>query len=96
MAVFDNLNRTTNAGVAPGVADYYDRELLKNVQPELVHCKDLQKRPLPQNNGRRVQFRRFMPFGAVTTPLSEGVTPDGQELMQTALYATVKPYGAHV
>jgi N4-gp56 family major capsid protein len=96
MAVFDNLNRTTNTGVAPGVADYYDRELLKNVQPELVHCRDLQKRPLPQNNGRRVQFRRFMPFGAVTTPLSEGVTPDGQELMQTALYATVKPYGAHV
>jgi len=96
MAVFDNLNRTTGAGIAPGVAEYYDRELLKNMQPELVHVKDLQKRPLPENNGRRVQFRRFTPFGAVTTPLSEGVTPGGQELTQTALYATVKPYGAHV
>lgn len=96
MAVFDNINRTTSVGVAPGVVDYYDRELLKNVQPELVHCRDLQKRPLPLNNGKRVQFRRFTPFGAMTTPLTEGVTPDGQALHQTALYTTVKPYGAHV
>ena len=96
MAVFDNLNKTTSAGVATAVAEYYDRALLKNVMPELVHCRDLQKRPLPPHNGRRVQFRRFTPFGAVTTPLTEGVTPAGQELTQTALYATVKPYGAHV
>lgn len=96
MAVFDNLNKTTSAGVAPGVAEYYDRQLLRNIEPELVHCRDLQKRPLPPNNGKRVQFRGFKPFGAVTTPLSEGVTPAGQELEQTALYATVKPYGAHV
>ncbi len=96
MAVFDNMNRTTSAGVAAGVAEYYDRELLRNMQPELVHTKDLQKRPLPENNGRRVQFRRFLPFGAVTVPLTEGVTPAGQELTQTALYATTKSYGAHV
>ncbi len=96
MAVFDNINRTTSAGVSASVVEYYDRALIKNVEPELVHCRDLQKRPLPPNNGKRVQFRRFTPFGAVTTPLSEGVTPAGQELTQTALYATVKPYGAHV
>lgn len=30
MAVFDNLNKSTSAGVAPGIVDYYARKLLEN------------------------------------------------------------------
>ncbi len=96
MAVFDSLNRTYSPGVAPSVVQYYERSLLKNVQPELVHCKFGQAKKLPEHNGKRVQFRRFTPFSAVTTPLAEGVTPDGQTLQLTSFTAQVKPYGAHV
>ena len=96
MAVFDNLNYTYSAGVSPAVVQYYERTLLENMQPEMVHARDAQKRSLPLNNGKRVQFRRFTPFSAITTPLAEGVTPAGQTLVETAFTAMVKPYGGHV
>jgi len=96
MAVFDNLNYTYSPGVAPAVIQYYERTLLENMKPELVHARDAQKRTLPLNNGKRVQFRRFTPFNAITTPLAEGVTPAGQTLTETAFTAMVKPYGGHV
>lgn len=96
MAVMDNLNYTSNPGVAPGIIQYYEKQLLENAKKELVHCKDLQKRTLPANNGKRVQFRKMTPFAPITDPLKEGVTPDGQTLAQTQITATVKPYGRHV
>lgn len=96
MAVFDNLNYTHSSGVAPGVVQYYERALLENLQPEMVHSRDAQKRTLPLNNGKRVQFRRFTPFAAITKPLAEGVIPTGQTITQTSLTAMVKPYGNHV
>ena len=95
-AVFDNLNYTYSAGGAPAVVQYYERTLLEHMKPEMVHARDAQKRALPLNNGKRVQFRRFTPFDAITTPLAEGVTPAGQTLVETAFTAMVKPYGGHV
>lgn len=96
MAVFDNMNLTTSSGVAPSLIQYYVRTLLRNAKPELVHSRDAQKKPLPRHNGKRVQFRKMTPFSAVTQPLSEGVTPAGQTLLQTSFTAMVKPYGRHV
>ena len=96
MALFDNLNKTTSSGVAPGVVDYYERTLIENAKPEMVHSRDAQKRLLPENNGKHVKFRRMIPFEACTEPLQEGVTPAGQELKQSAFSAMVKPYGRHV
>lgn len=96
MAVFDNLNYTHSEGVSPSVVQYYDRTLLENMKAELVHNRDAQKRSLPQNNGKTVNFRRFTPFDAITEPLKEGVTPKGQTLEETAFTAMVKPYGRHV
>ena len=96
MAIFENMNYTTSRGVAPGVVDYYERTLLENAKPEMVHSRDAQKRTLPMHNGKHVQFRRFTPYAASTEPLKEGVTPEGQEIGQTAFTVMVKPYGRHV
>ena len=96
MAVFDNLNKTYSPGVSPSVVEYYERSLLENMKPEMVHNRDAQKRTLPEHNGKTVKFRRFTPFAAITEPLAEGVTPAGQTLTETAFTAMVKPYGGHV
>ena len=96
MAVFDNLNYTHSEGVAPSVIQYYDRAVLPNMMPEMVHHRDAQKRTLPLNNGKTVQFRRITALPPLTKPLVEGVTPEGQKMTETAFTAMVKPYGGHI
>ena len=96
MAVFENLNRTTDAGVSPSLIQYYERKLLENMKPLLVYGRDAQKRTLPAHNGKKVKFRRFKPFDVATDALQEGITPDGQKLEMTETEAEVKAYGKHV
>lgn len=96
MAVFDNMNATYSNGISPEIVKYYDRALLHDFEANLVHMRDLQKRTLPENNGRTVNFRKFNPFPVSTEPLKEGITPSGQALSVSEIHATIKPYGRHV
>lgn len=97
MAIFDNMQKTYSPGVAPSnVIQYFERTLLENMKPALIHSRDGQKRSLPLNNGKTVNFRRFSTLPAVTDPLVEGVTPEGQSMEETAFTAMVKPYGAYM
>lgn len=75
---------------------YYDRLLLKRALPELQFYKDAQKRPMPKNEGSTVNFRRFNSLGATSNALTEGVTPDGQDLSITTITATVVQEGGFV
>ena len=96
MPIFDNLNYSYSPGVAPSVIQYYHRAFLPNVKPEMVHNRDAQRQVLPMHNGKTVTFRRMTSLPAVTTPLVEGVTPEGQIMEETAFTAMVKPYGRHI
>lgn len=97
MAVYDNIQKTTSAGLRPSVLEeFIERTLLENMKPAMVHSMDAQKRTLPLNNGKRVKFRKFDPMPAITAPLAEGVTPEGQSLNMTSFTAMVKPYGGYV
>ena len=91
-----NTNVTTDAGMSVEMKTYYDKLLLKNAFPKLVHNQFGQKRPLPKNGGKTIEFRKFTPLPKATTPLQEGVTPDGQKLSATAITATIEQYGAYV
>ena len=91
-----NTNYTYDAGVSPSVIKFYERNFMKEVMPELIHNRDAQKRTLPMNNGKTIQFTRITELPAITTPLVEGVTPDGQKLTETAFTAMVKPYGGYI
>lgn len=93
---YENINRSYDAGIAPGVTEYHERRLLKNYFPNATWARDVQLRPLPKGNGRRVQFRKMVPFQPSTRPLEEGVTKKGQKISQTEMWITMKPYGEHV
>ncbi|MGI5878737.1 MAG: N4-gp56 family major capsid protein [Christensenellales bacterium] len=91
-----NTHLTTTEGLAPEVQTYYDRKMLKDMKPKLVHYQYGQKRPIPRGGGKTINFRKWTPFAAITTPLAEGVVPDGQNLSMTEITATVAQYGGYV
>lgn len=91
-----NTNLTTDSGLSGTVVTYYDRKLIKNAKPRLVHQRFGQKRQIPKNGGKSVNFRKFEIFPAATTPISEGVTPDGRALDMTSVTADLKQYGDYV
>jgi len=96
MAVFDNLNYSSSAGVQPSVIEqYYERTLLEDKEAELVNARDMVHVTLPKGH-KRVQFRVFKDFEPITEPLKEGVTPNGQTIELTERTMTAKPYGRHV
>ncbi|MBO4848674.1 MAG: N4-gp56 family major capsid protein [Clostridia bacterium] len=77
---------------------FYDRQLLESAKTKLVHQEFGQKRPIPRNSGKKVNFRRWNLFdpNLALEGLTEGETPTGQSLSQTDVEATVKQYGAYV
>lgn len=84
---------TTLSQVAPGVQAFYDRNLLRRAQPNDVHGRFGQKRPISQKNGNQIKFRRYSQLAAATTALTEGVTPTGSSLAVTDVVSTLAQYG---
>ncbi len=90
------LNTTAAAGLSATMQTYYDRKMIMDMKPKLVHYQHGQKRVLPRNQGTKVQFRKWTPFPTATAPLTEGVIPEGQDLSMTSVDATVKQYGGYI
>lgn len=84
---------TTLSQVAPGVQAFYDRNLLRRAQPNDVHGRFGQKRPIAQRNGNQIKFRRYSQLAAAVTALTEGVTPAGSSLAVTDVTSTLAQYG---
>lgn len=75
---------------------FYDRTLLERLLPKLVFAQYGQKKSFKGREGDTINFRRFNSLPAVTTPLTEGVTPASRALDITALTATVSQFGDYV
>ncbi len=91
-----NTNVTTQASLSDENKTYWDRALIELANPELVHDQFAQQRDIPNGNGKTIEFRQFDPLPEMTTPLTEGVTPEGQSLSVNAMTATVAQYGGYV
>ena len=97
LQVFANQVQTTLlSGLSAENKTFYDMTLLDEAQAALVHDQFAQKRPIPKNGGKTIEFRKFASLPKATTPLTEGVTPDGKSLNVTAITATVAQYGDYI
>ena len=95
--LFDgNTNVTTDAGLSDEMKTYYSTYLIRLAEPLLVHDQFGQKHPIPKNGGKQIEFRKYDSLPKALTPLTEGVTPNGQKLTMDTITATVAQYGGYV
>ena len=93
LQLFAEVQTTLLEGLSVEMKTFYDMTLIDEAQANLVHDQFGQKRPIPKNGGKTIEFRKFTPLAKALTPLTEGVTPPGKSLNATAITATVNQYG---
>lgn len=91
-----NTNVTTDTGLSDEMKTFYSDYLIDLAEPLLVHDQFGQKQPIPKNGGKTIEFRKYSPLAKALTPLTEGVTPNGQKLNMSVITATVAQYGGYV
>lgn len=84
---------TTTSQVDPEVDLYFDNILLDRHEPYYVYGYFSQQRRIPQKNSKSAIFRRFENLADALTPLSEGVTPNPEQVSKFDVTATVSQYG---
>lgn len=98
-SVITNQNTTSvinatdgNGGLKPDA--FFDLMLLKMLrQVRFFFTKYGVEKKLPRNYGDTINWRRFIKLAPNTTPLTEGVTPDGLLISGLSLTAVIAQYG---
>ncbi len=85
----------TGEGLSAEMQTYYSDYLIDNAEPYLVHDLFAQKHKIPKG-AKTISFRKYDPLPKRMTPITEGVTPDGQNLKVSVVEATVAQYGGYV
>ena len=87
---FDGAN-----SLSPTMKTFYDKDLLENSRNDLYFAQFGKKEPLPANNGRTKEWRKWntLPNASV---LQEGVIPTGEKLGQTTLSSSLEQHGLFV
>ena len=92
----ENTNVTTQSSLSDEMKTFYSDYLIDTAEPKLVHDQFGQKHPIPKNGGKTIEFRKYEPLPKQLTPLTEGVTPNGQALTVSTIEATVAQYGGYI
>lgn len=99
LRLFDVQTTLLNApgnDLSPEMKTYYDKNLLNEAAPNLVHDQFGQKRPIPKGKGKSIEFRKFSALPKALKPITEGGTPPGNKLDVTSITATVNQYGDYI
>ncbi|GHV18410.1 hypothetical protein FACS18949_14300 [Clostridia bacterium] len=91
-----NTTNSANLGEVIVPAEFWDDYIIELASPRLVHNQFGQRKPIPPNNGKTIVFRKYDALPPATTALTEGVTPDGQDMTATDISSMVSQYGGYV
>lgn len=91
---FATTTQTTQVpGLSAEMKTYYEMSLIDNAEPNLIHNQFGDEYDIPKRGGKTIEFRKYDPLPKALTPITEGVTPDGNNLNVTTITATVNQYG---
>ena len=93
LQLFAEANTQTSNDLSAEMKTYYGMELLESAKPQLVHNQFAATKGMPVGGGKTVEWRKFGSFDKALTPLTEGVTPDGQALNVTTITSDLHQYG---
>jgi len=91
----ENTNMTASAGLTPGMQTYYNRELLRTFEPELVHLQFGDEHRMPVNSGLVMNMRKIIPLESNTTALTEGEPGESVMLTETEVTVKLEQYGEY-
>ncbi len=91
-----NPNTTNDSGMSVEMKEFYEKTLITMAEPKLLFDQFGDKYPIPKNGGKIIEFRKYDSLPKNTTPLVEGVTPDGTKMNVTNIKSEVKQYGDYV
>lgn len=98
MSWYDDYGDATFAtdSTIDGVNIFYDKKFLETVKNELMLVGFAQQRPLPEGEGKTIQFFRWLNLAISTSAatLTEGVNPDATILQGQDIQALIVEYGA--
>ena len=90
---------TSTLSLTDPIKKFFDRKLLDRLEAKLWHAQFADKRPLPKNAGKEIEFTAYDNLAINVTPLVEGVprvVGDSETLTTRLVNATVAEYGAHI
>jgi N4-gp56 family major capsid protein len=83
----------TTSSLSGEVMTYYESKFLERAKYQLMHGEGAQKNTHPKGEGKTIQWNRYSPLGAATTPLTEGSNPSEVNLTASQVTAQLAEYG---
>lgn len=90
-----NTQKTTD--IPESIAKFYDKTLLELLRHKMkMHLRFAQTKRMPKKAGDTISFRKIVALEPALTPLTEGVTPDGNSVGMEEITAITRQYGDYI
>ena len=90
-----DTNMTTSSALSTGMQTYYNRELLRTFEPNLVHLQFGDEHRMPPHSGLVMNMRKLIPLETNTKALSEGDPGESVMLAETEVTVQLQQYGEY-
>ena len=90
-----DTNMTTSSALSAAMQTYYNRELLRTFEPNLVHLQFGDEHRMPPHSGLVMNMRKLIPLETNTKALSEGDPGESVMLAETEVTVQLQQYGEY-
>jgi N4-gp56 family major capsid protein len=85
---------TGTGGLSAEMKTFYNRNLLENAEPRLVHLQFGKEYDIPEGAGKTQEWRKWAPLPSVSAALTEGAPGAENTFSYSTVTVTINQYGA--